>query len=202
MLKKSISSFLLLFFILQQQVIAQQTSSYYFTTSLAATKSVATNGGNITATINTDTGLLSAALTPAFLITTNSSNTQTLTMSATATTTSGSTNAIFNIGTSRYIVLTNNTIIPAIPSVNDIKSGTPTAVNNPNAIAYAINDPATATGLTVSYDSTNKNWQLSLKQRGQTQTSITIPISTPLSNTFSTDDEAGSYKATITLSFN
>lgn len=189
--------------ILSPSVFAAQTPSYYFTATCPKTKSVETNGGNITSNIDCDTGALSASFNPAFLIKTNSDDTEQLTLSATSSTQSGSVNSIFNIGTTRYIILTNNTILPPTSAITDIKSGSPTPVNNPNAIAYQINDPATTPGqLSASYSNTNKNWQLSLTHRGQTPTSITIPAGTPLANTYSFDDEAGSYQATITLSFN
>lgn len=193
---------ILCFCLFQQGINAQQTNSYFLTTTAATSISITTAKSTLSANINSDTGLLSAALNPSFTILTNSSQTYYLTFSATTTTTSGSTNAIFNVGTTKYIILTNNTVLPAVSSVNNIKTTTPTASSNPNAIAYQINDPPTQTGLAVSYNSTNKNWLLTLNRSGATTTSITIPASTPFSNTFSGVDEAGNYRATITLSFN
>lgn len=181
---------------------AEQTSPYYLTTSNPSVESVNVSSKTINANIDSDTGLLSTVLNPGFIITTNSPQTYTLTMSATATTSGGTTNPIFAIGTSRYIVLTNNTVLPTASSVNNITSGSPTASSNPNAIAYPINDPTTTTGLTVTYSSTNRNWLLTLNRAGNTTTVLVIPANTPLANSFSTDDEAGDYKATVTLSFN
>src|SRR5574344_1496470 len=123
-------------------------------------------------------------------------------MSATAKTSSGNVNAIFNTGTNKYIVLTNNLVIPASTSVSNITGGSPTATSNPNAIAYSVDNPTTYYGLAVSYNSTNKNWQLTTSTYGYMTTALNIPAQTPLANTFSNDDEAGNYKATITLSFN
>ncbi len=186
-----------------QGVYAAQTATYYFSTTCPQTNSVTTNGGNTSATINVDTGALSAAFTPAFMITTNSKNSQSLTLSAKANTQGGLQNSVFNISSTNYIILTNSTTLPPISSLTDIKSGTPTAANNPNAIAYQINNPAATAGkLSVTYNSTNKNWDLTLTNRGQTPTSVTVPVNTPLNGTFSTDDETGSYQAIITLSFN
>lgn len=181
---------------------AEQTSAYYLTSSNPAVESVSGSGRNLTATIDTDTGLLSSALSPSFTILTNSPQTYTLTMSATNTTSGGTTNAIFAIGTTRYIVLTNNTVLPNTASVNNITSGSPTALNNPNAIAYQVNNPTTTTGLTATYNTTNKNWLLTLNRAGATNTSLVVPAAIPLTNTFSSMDEAGDYKATVTLSFN
>ncbi len=188
--------------IFSQSAFAARTDSQYFVAGCPESKSVVTNGGNISATINVDTGALSTSFTPAFTMTTNSRNNQYLTISASANTNTTAQNAVFNIGATRYIILTNNTVLPAIASLTNIKTGSPTAINNPNAIAYGINDPATATGLTVAYNSTNKNWDLTLARRGSTNTSITVPANTPLTNTYSADDEEGSYRATVTLSFN
>lgn len=190
-------------FSLLQSVKAEQTSPYYLTTTNPAITSINTTSKVVSTTMDSNTGLLSAALNPGFIITTNSPQTYTLTMSATATTTSSTTNnAIFNIGSTRYIALTNNTVLPTTTSLNNITSGSPTSTSNPNAIAYPIDDPTTATGLTVAYSSTNRNWLLTLNRVGNTTTYLVIPANTPLSNTFSTDDEAGDYKATVTLSFN
>lgn len=182
---------------------ASQSASYYFTANAPDTKAVAANGGNISAVIDPNTGSLSPAFTPAFTLTTNTGASQSLTMKAEANTQGGLQNAIFNVGTVKYIILTNSNILPPISSLTDIKTGTPTASSNPNAIAYTINDPAGVSGdLTVAYNSGNKNWNLTLKKNGVTPTSITVPSGTPFSNTYSTDDEPGSYQAVITLSFN
>lgn len=200
---KKILLLLLIYLIIPSYILAQQTDSQYFTATAPITKSVVANGGNITATMNVDTGALSTAFAPAFTITTNSRNTQYLTLSATANIAGGNTNAIFNISTTKYIILTNDTHLPQSGAITDIKSGSPTAASNPNAVAYVINDPAAISGkLSVIYNTTNKNWDLVLTNKGQTPTSITIPANTPLNQTYSIDDESGSYKATITLSFN
>lgn len=186
-----------------QTAFANQTQSYYFTGVMENTKAVSTNGGNLNATIDTSTGVLSKALTPGFIISTNTGQEQDLTISAKCQIQGGTTPAILNISSAKYIVLTNSAVLPSSSSVNDITTTThsPTPSLNPNAIAYGINDPATATGLTVGYNMTTKVWYLQLKKNGQTPTSITIPAAAPLSGTYSVDDEPGDYKATITLSF-
>src|SRR5574344_1312360 len=197
-----IKIFIICFLFIQNCSIAEQTTPYYFVADYPTTNCVSTNGGVISTTINNSTGALANSLTPSFLIGTNSPATQNLTMSATAITTSGNTNAIFNIGTNKYIVLTNNSITPSLTSVTNINRGYPTASSNPNAIAYQVNDPTAFYGLTQSYNSTNKNWRLTTTQYGYMVTSLTIPATSPLTNTFSVaNDEAGNYRATITLSF-
>lgn len=181
---------------------AGETTPQLFQADLAPGDAVTTNGGNITATIDPNTGALNTSFTPGFTMTTTTGSAQSLTYTATSNTQAGLQNAIFNIGTTKYIILTNSTTLPAVSSVNDIKTGSPTAANNPNAIAYVINDPPTISGrLTVAYDTTNKLWNLVLTRNGNTNTSITVPAGVPLSNTYSNDDEVGTYQATITLSF-
>ena len=182
---------------------ASQSASYYFAADAPPTKAVAANGGNINAVINVDTGALSAAFTPAFTLTTNTGSSQALTMKAEANTQGGLQNAVLDAGAVKYIILTNSNILPPVSSLTDIKTGSPTAASNPNAIAYTINNPAAVSGrLTVAYNSGNKNWDLVLFHNGTTNTSITVPSGTPFTNTYSTDDEPGSYQAIITLSFN
>lgn len=194
---------LLLTLTFYQSVDASQTSSYYFTASCPECKCVTTNGGNVDATINCETGALSASFTPSFKMTVNNSRPKSLTLSATCQTQTGSTNAIFNIGTTKYIILTNNNVLPPNTSITNINGGTPIAANNQNAIAYSINDPTTIPGrLSATYNTTNKNWQLTLTRQGSTTTTITIPANLPLNNTYSFDDEPGPYQSTITLTFN
>jgi hypothetical protein len=193
----------LIYFVCINPVFADQTVSQYLTVTTSEAKSIVTSGGNTTTTINVNTGALSAALTPTFLITTNSDDEQKLTLSAVADTQNGSINAIFNISDVKYIVLTNSTVPPTSDSVTDIENGNPTAANNPNVIAYSINAPATTSGqLSAAYNTINKNWDLSLMNQGTIVTSITIPAENPLNNTYSFNDLAGTYQATITLSFN
>lgn len=182
---------------------AAETEHQYFTACGCQFKcATVTDCKNYTATINTDTGALSNNITPNFCMTTNDRGAQNLTMSASTNTQSGITNAIFNVSTNTYIILTHADNPPTTAAVADIKNGTPSVANNPNAIAYSISNPDSVKGvLNVSYNSTNKNWQLLLTKRGQTYTSIAIPSGNPLANTYSIDDEAGDYEATITLSF-
>lgn len=182
---------------------AASTPSDYFIGTLGTQKDVTVNpSGVTTSTITPATGNLVTVLTPSFYITTNSNASQSLTFSATTNTQTSTENAIFNVSTNKYIILTNSTNLPPLSSITDIKSGSPTPTNNPNAIAYSINDPATATGLTVNYNSTNKNWDLVLSKKGQTPTSVTIPSGSPLANTYNYTDSAGTYSATIILTFN
>src|SRR5574344_1801032 len=147
-----LSNLFIVILFVQSITFASQSTPYYFDATYPTTKFVRANGGVINANIDNNTGALSAILTPSFLIGTNSYISQTLTMSATATTTSGNVNAIFNNGSNKYIVLTNNNVTPTAASVNNITGGSPTLSSNPNAIAYQVNNPTTYYGLSVTYN--------------------------------------------------
>lgn len=201
MLKK-LQLILFIIFLSNNYALADELPRCYFRATLPVIQLIRVTGGNITSTINPTTGILSAPLNPTFTITTNDPSTQNLTMSATTDTQSSTANAVFNTTSAKYIILTNSNNLPPTTALDNIKSGSPSTSLNPNAIAYQIQDPTTATGLTVAYNSTNKNWNLTLNKRGSTSTTITTPASTPLSGTFSVLDSAGAYQATIILSFN
>jgi hypothetical protein len=125
-----------------------------------------------------------------------------LTLSVVANTTTGYQNAVFDSGATSYVILTNSSSPPPISSLNDIKSVTGTLSNNPNAIAYAANNPSGGADVTVTYSSINKNWNLLLNTTTGRTTTFTIPAGAPLSDSYSSDDETGSYQAIVTLSFN
>jgi len=184
------------------RVLAAQTDSQYFTATCGLFKLVNKHNGTMSAEINPNTGVLNSSLNSSFSIITNSRYEQNLTMSATANTENGTTNAIFNISDAKYIILTNSSKKPSIGTIEDIKNGSSNSANNPNAIAYSITDPTeTGEALKVKYNAEYKDWELQLTKRGVTQTSITIPSGNPLENTYSVNDLAGSYQATIMLSF-
>lgn len=159
-------------------------------------------GGSTSAAINVDTGVLGGSFAPAFRINTNVIDDQSLALTATATTQSGPQNAIFNVSTTKYIILTNTNVLPPVNSLGNIKTGSPTPASNPNAIAYVINDPVAVPGrLIVGYNSIGKYWDMAVSENGNTDTSITVPGGAPFTNTYSFHDEPGNYQATITLSF-
>lgn len=181
--------------------LASQTTSQYFTGNMTEFATVAQNGGNLSATIDTSSGALSTSFSPIFKMTTNSRGPKTLTMSATVKTTSGDVNSIFHINSTRYIILGNISTLPTPTAISDITGGSPTANNNANAIAYPINEPTVPSGLVSAYDSTNKKWNLTLTQKGATTASITVPAGNPLPETYLENDTAGTYQTVITLTF-
>lgn len=192
-----------LLFFHSNAAFASRTDSKYFTATCPVLKRIISNGNVLSSTIDPNTGALTSSMVPRFTIITNSREQFNLTMSAFTNIESGPVNAVFNSADAKYIILTNSTRLPGIESINDIKSLNPSPSNNPNAIAYRIEDPqAIDNALLVNYNPTNSNWDLKLAKRGSTQTSITIPSGMPLNNTYSYSDEAGSYQATVMLSFN
>ncbi len=180
--------------------MAGQTNPINLNGTLSGTVDIIVAGGNINTTIDASTGALGGAFNPAFEMRSNDPHQKNLTMKVTANTSSGYQNAVFDIGTTKYIIMTNSTYPPNISSLNDIKTGT--LVNNPNAIAYIANNPSNDTGnITISYNNSGKYWDLLLTNRGYSKTTFTVPAGTPLNNSYTYDDEAGDYKAIVTLSF-
>lgn len=173
-----------------------------YAVAVAAVVEVSPAGGNINTTINEDTGALGAAFTPSFQMRSNDSSHKNLTLKVEANTASGLQNAIFNIGSTKYMIMTSSANPPAVSSLTNIKTG-PTQGGNPNAIAYVVNNPSDDTGnITITYQSTYKNWNLYLRTSRNSRTTLRVPASTPMNNTFDYDDESGNYNAIVTLSFN
>jgi len=187
-----------------QGAFAATTASQTVTGTLGAMKQVVTNGGNIAAVIDPDTGTLSLAFTPGFTLTTNTNAAEPLTLTATCNTTTLVQNAFSGDGNpgTTFISLTNNTILPTVAAVTDAKSAAPTPANNADVIAYGVTPPTNIAGqLIYTWDAVNIRWNASLSHKGSTNTALTIPAATPKANTYSFDDDPGNYQATITLSF-
>lgn len=197
-----LSALILLAGLSGQNCIAATTASQTCTGTLGIMKQIITNGGGINSTIDVDTGALVTSFSPAFRITTNTNSSQTLHLSSSMNYSGGSDYAIFDNSNIRYIILTNNNILPDSGAILDIRAGSPTPANNANAIAYQVTEPTNQAGkLTYSWDYTNKYWTGTLTNKGNTDTALTIPAAGAVSGTYSSDDEPGNYQATITLSF-
>ena len=185
-----------------QGVFARETDPQWFTASLCETRCITFTGGTTTSTINTDTGALENSITPTFCMRKNSRADRNLILTIAANSQSGEQNAVFEEGGQRYVIFTNSDSLPALSSITDVKSSSRQAVNNPDVIAYKINDPeAVPSRLNVTYQSAQERWRLRVIKRGKTESSITIPAGAPLAETFSYDDGEGDYEATITISF-
>ncbi|OGH95764.1 MAG: hypothetical protein A2104_07850 [Candidatus Melainabacteria bacterium GWF2_32_7] len=161
-----------------------------------------TNGTTTAVSINQD-GSLSANLTPGFSFTSNNKNGASATFNVKVNTSdasqvdgiSGSNN-----GTSGKIVLTNAGILPTSNAVKDGLSDTPTAANNPNVIAYQVsfNIDNANNGKVPAFDQTGSNVTGNvLSKNGSSAVTFNIDKNSVRSNTYSTDDVAGTYQATI-----
>lgn len=189
---------------LSQGAFAATSASQTITGTLAAMKQVVTNGGNITATIDPDTGTLSATFNPGFTITTNTNSAENMTLTALCNTTTIAQNAFSGTGApgATFITLTNNTVLPTVAAVTDAQSGSPTPASNADVITYGVTPPSNVVGqLVYTWDAVNIRWNAVLTHKGNTNTLLTVPAAAPKTNTFSFDDDPGSYQATVTLSF-
>lgn len=188
-----------------QKAQAALSASQTVSGTLALVRSVTTNGGTLTSVIDPTTGNLNTTLNPGFTIQTNTHASQPMTLKATLTDSSGpGVNALFGNGTIDNIILANTAAgsVPLTTAITDIKSGTPTPANNANAIAYQVTNPANIGGqLTYTWNNGGQYWDAALTHTGNTNTALIVPAGPAVANTYSIDDEVGTYQAIVTLSF-
>lgn len=108
----------------------------------------------------------------------------------------GDVNAYFKNSNRDYIILGNvsSSNLPNTNSINNIKSGTPTATNNPNAIAYPINNILTnIDSATMVNNSTSGGLCYSIDMGNSQNGNIVQTLGAiPLTNTYSiSNDRAG-----------
>ena len=180
---------------------APDSATQVCTGQLPVIRTVVNDGGNLTATIDPTVGSLSTPLTPAFKITVNTDNVQTLDLQATCEGASTQ-DAIYDRGGTRYIILANSAVPPSNGAIADCKIGSPTAGANANAISWAVTEPTSTSEIAYVYDNTIPGWKATLTHKNDTLTNLTIPAAAPFAGTFSLDDADGSYLAAVTLSFN
>lgn len=156
-----------------------------------------TNGAVTTTTITPDTGNLTAALVSKFKINLNT-DTQDLYLQGKTTGTSGDVNALFKQGNQTYVVFSNTASgkVPIASAIADCKTASPTATNNANAIAYPIASVTLDNGGNVTYENSN---QYKLDVNAGTTIATTTTGTTPYANTYSFQDNAGTYQAIMTL---
>jgi hypothetical protein len=184
-----------------KSALAAPTASQTLTATLALLKKVETNGGTTNSTIDPDTGDLVTAFTPGFRIQTNTNAAQTLDLSATCT--GGTTKqSFFEQGGTQYITLANTTVIPTDTEIDDAQAATPVDTQNPNVIAYPVTPPSNIPSDLVWGVFGSNKWVATLTNKGKTDTSLTVPAGAARPNTYSGDDEVGSYVAIVTLAFN
>lgn len=148
--------------------------------------------------IHPSTGNLINSLLVTFIAVNNNDQDKDLRLTIDCNTKDGTTSSAFGDEFSQNVILTNNSDLPGISSVNDIKSSPGSPINNPNAIGYYITNGATL-GMHL-IDFKDSSWDLSL-DHNSTGYLTTIINSPPYSNSFGTDNDiAGNYQATLTLS--
>lgn len=157
-----------------------------------------TSGAVTTTTITPDNGNLTTALVSKFKINLNTDS-QELYLQGKTTGASGDVNALFKQGNQTYVVFSNTTSgkLPTASAIADCKTASPMASSNANAIAYPIASVILDNNGNVDYDG-NKN-QYKLKVNGGTTIATTTTGTTPYTNTYSFQDNAGTYQAIMTL---
>ena len=157
-----------------------------------------TSGATTTTTIIPDTGNLTAALVSKFKINLNTDS-QDLYLQGKTTGAAGDVNALFRQGSQTYVVFSNTASgkLPTAAAIADCKSTSPTATNNANAIASPIASVSLDNGGTANYD--NSKNQYNVDVNGGTTIATTTTGTTPYANTYSFQDNAGTYQAIMTL---
>lgn len=157
-----------------------------------------TSGAVTTTTITPDTGNLTAALVSKFKINLNTDS-QDLFLQGKTTGAAGDVNALFRQGSQVYVVFSNTASgkLPTAAAIADCKTASPTATNNANAIAYPIASVALDNGGSANYDNTKNQYNVDVN--GGTTIATTTTGTTPYANTYSFQDNAGTYQAIMTL---
>ncbi len=157
-----------------------------------------TSGAVTTTTITPDTGNLTAALVSKFKINLNTDS-QDLFLQGKTTGAAGDVNALFRQGSQVYVVFSNTASgkVPTAAAIADCKTASPTATNNANAIAYPIASVALDNGGSSNYDNTKNQYNVDVN--GGTTIATTTTGTTPYANTYSFQDNAGTYQAIMTL---
>lgn len=157
------------------------------------------NTGTVTTTtITPDTGNLTTALVSKFKINLNTDS-QELYLQGKTTGSGGDVTALFTQGEQTYIVFSNTTVekLPTSEAIVDCKNASPAATNNANAIAYPITSVTFDNGGSATYD--NSKNQYTVNVNGGTTIATTTIGTTPYTNTYSFQDNAGTYQAIMTL---
>lgn len=157
-----------------------------------------TSGAVTTTAITPDTGNLAAALVSKFQVNLNTDSQQ-LYLQATTAGAAGNVNALFQQGSQVYVVFSNTATgkLPTAAAITDCKDAAPTATNNANAIAYPIASVALTNSGTATYDATKNQYNVTVN--GGTSVATTTTGTAPYANTYSFNDNAGTYQAIMTL---
>lgn len=156
------------------------------------------SGAVTTTTITPDTGNLTAALVSKFRINLNTDS-QELYLQGKTKSSGEDVNALFKQGDQTYIVFSNTTDgkQPTTAAIEDCKSAAPTAINNANAIAYPISSVSLDNDGSATYNESQNQYTVNVN--GGTTIATTTTGTTPYANTYSFQDNAGTYQAIMTL---
>lgn len=183
---------------------AATSASQTITGTLNPYVSVTNATGTTTAVSINNDGSMTASLNPAFTFASNDKSGASATFNVNVNTSDsgGQTAGVsgVNNATSGNIVLGNISNLPTSNGVKDALSSSPTATNNPNVIGYqvAFNIDNPSNGNVPKFDSTGNNVTGNVLTKNTTSTiTMNIASNSLRSNTFSTDDTAGTYQATI-----
>ena len=178
------------------------------TTVPASVNVTAINTGAATGTINASTGN-SSSPSASFRLQTNGADTNyTYVVQAKLLVSGGNQqNAYVQIGGLGYILLGNNspTNYPTPASVNNITSGTPTASNNANVIAYPVTNTLTNLSSITLTNNPNYGGLCYIVKTGTAKDGTLVQTigAIPLANTYSNlNDRAGVYQAVVTFTAN
>ena len=155
-------------------------------------------GAVTTTTITPDTGNLTTALVSKFKINLNTES-QELYLQGKTKSSGEDVNALFKQGDQTYIVFSNTTAgkEPTTAAIDDCKSAGPTAINNANAIAYPISSISLDNDGSATYNESQNQYTVNVN--GGTTIATTTTGTTPYANTYSFQDNAGTYQAIMTL---
>jgi|GEM_PF-2489552 len=203
-MKKTVFTFALAALILGYAAAADAatSASQTITGTLNPFVSVSTIEGATTAVSINNDGSLSTNLTPGFKFTSNNKNGASATFTVKVNTSDGTqVDAIAGTGNTSNgkIVLSNATTLPVAAAVRDALTDAPTSTTNANAISYTVSfsvDNTNNGGVPVFDNTGNAASGNVLVKNGTSQITMNID-KTVRTSTYSVDDVAGSYQATI-----
>ncbi len=157
-------------------------------------------------TINPEAGVSSAAYAT-FQIQTNGEDDKYdyILTAKVNTSDSANVNAYSQNGSTVYLLLGNTANLPTTSAINDVKTNSPTPINNKNVIAYPITNTLTnLSSATLTNNAAYGGLCYVIKTGSSQKGTIKQAIGTaPMNNTYSSiTDTAGTYQAVLTLTAN
>lgn len=205
----NITAFSLIFNICAQQSLAATNFQQTIVTNVPSAIDISAYNQSLSkGNISPQTGISSSPSASFSIKTNGEDNNYTYSVQAhVSTSNNADVGAYFKNADRDYIILGNisSSNLPDVSSINNIKSATPTASDNPNAIAYPVENILTNIE-SATMDNSPINGDLRyLVIMGNSQNGNFVQTlgSTPLSNTYSlSNDRAGTYQAVVTFTAN